>query len=150
LTNTVNSQWTEVPPYALWLFGLAAAGWIIGPLLGFYFGRRSQEEAEKLKARIDALAIADGVSADIPKQLTLLHLFLSTRDALRDATFRFSCQLSERKRLRIEKALNAYQALDISYSWPPTEGKPDMQIVDKEHKIMLEALKFLRDEIDNA
>ncbi len=51
MTNTANSQWSEIPPYALWLFGLAAMGWVIGPLLGYYLAQRSQRVAREFAAK---------------------------------------------------------------------------------------------------
>jgi hypothetical protein len=140
----------DIPPYAIWSLAEFVLGILISGSCGYWLGLRSQKESEKLKARNDALANADKILHEIPQSLELFMLRVSTRDLLSDVVFRLSSQLSERKRLRLEKALNDYLALDISYSLPPTEGSPNMQIVDKEHKIMLEALRHLRDEIADA
>jgi hypothetical protein len=159
LTNQINAQWSAIPPEALWLFSLAAIGWIVGPLLGFYFGRRSQKEAAKLKARNDALAAIDSIVIDIPKPKILSHLFSTTKDGLKQTVISFSCQVSECRRLRIEKALDNYQALHLT-SYPvyppgihraPASPIPlNTQAVEQERKMMLEILKSLRDEISVA
>src|ERR1017187_10740969 len=48
-------MWDEIPPFALWLFGLAAFGCIFGPIIGYYLGLCSQREAAKREAKVAAL-----------------------------------------------------------------------------------------------
>ena len=102
-----------IPDYVLWII----SGWIFTVLLsccgGYCWALLSRKETEQLKARIESLAMADEIIADIPKQRTMVGLFVKSGNDLRNAMFRLSCQLDERARMRIEKALNDYQTLPI-------------------------------------
>lgn len=137
-------------------YTLLILGWVFSNVItlggGYWLGLRSQVHAEKLKARNAAFAIIDKILADIPKKVTLLHLFSSTRDNLRDAVFGFSCQLSVEKRLRIKEALNNYQALKMTGSpiFPTVGMKLNVEEIEKERKAMFESLKNLRDVIANV
>lgn len=125
-------------------------GCLLTGAIGYRLGLRSQKESAKRAARNEVLTLIDRIVADMPKDIHLFILRGKTGDTLNAATFGFSCQLSERSRLKINKTLEDYQALDISYSWPPTEGSPDMERVKKEYEMMSHGLKILRDEIKNA
>jgi hypothetical protein len=140
----------ELPDHALWDIGGFVLTVLISGFSGYRWGLRSQKQAKILDARIDALTIIDSIFADIPKDFEFWRLRARTRDALSAATLRLSCQLSECKRLKITKTLEDYEALDISYSFPPTEGTPDRARIEKEHKMMTDGLKRLRDEISDT
>jgi hypothetical protein len=146
----------EVPEYVLWIIPI----WIISILLsgwgGYRRGLRSLKEALRIQARIEALAIADEIISDIPKQETMVPLFIKSGTELRSAAFRLSSQLSEGDRKRIEKALDDYQTLPIKehhFVMTLSSGresqirKADLEKVEPERKAMLESLKHLRDEI---
>jgi hypothetical protein len=140
----------ELPDHALWDIGGFVLTVLISGFSGYRWGLRSQKHAERLKTKIDVLAIIDGIFLDIPKHRELCHVRFATNAPLLDATIRLGCQLSDRKRLRVTKALEDYRALDISYYLPPTEGQWDFQKIDKEHKEMTEGLQRLRDEISDT
>jgi hypothetical protein len=148
-----------MPGYALWII----SGGILAALLaccgGYCWGLLSRKEAEQLRARIDSLAMADAIMADIPKQNTMVGLFVKSANDLKDATFRFSCQLSRGERARIQKALNDYQALKIqedhlvvllSSGMEAKIRNADWDKVEQERIAMLESLKRLREEISQA
>jgi hypothetical protein len=146
----IQSGAPEIPQYALWTFG----GWILSCLIsgwsGYRWGLCAQKEAEKLKARIEVLTLIDRIFADIPNDFEFWRLRGRTRDALNATTFKFSCQLSESSRLKIQTALDDYHQLDISYSFSPIDSNPDRARIEKEHKMFMEGLNKLRYEIKNA
>jgi len=66
---------------------------------------------------------------------------------LKKFTIQFSSQFAKADRLRIQKALDSYQALYISaWEWPP-KGTPERLKFDQEYKAMIDGLTHLRDEI---
>ena len=140
----------EIPQYALWML----AGWVLSCLIsgwgGYRWGLRAQEEAEKLKARIDVLSIADSILADMWDNRDLWNPEGKRRSELRKATFRFSCQLGEAGKLRIDEALKKYQKLFIRYFEWPAKGTPERDLFDKDYKALVDGLKNLRDEISEA
>jgi len=145
-----------IPNFALWIM----CGWIGTALLsfcgGYCSGLRSRKEAEQLKARIESLSIADEIRAEIPKQQTMVRLFVKSENELKTAIFRLSCLLSEGQRIRIENALSDYQALKIkednvhislSSGREAKIRNADFEKVEQERHAMLESLQHLRDEI---
>jgi len=121
-----------IPNFALWIM----CGWIGTALLsfcgGYCSGLRSRKEAEQLKARIESLSIADEIRAEIPKQQTMVRLFVKSENELKTAIFRLSCLLSEGQRIRIENALSDYQALKIKKIMSifrfPRDAKPKLEM----------------------
>ena len=145
-------------------YAMLILGWIFSTAitlgLGYWFGLRSQVQAEKLKARNAALAVIDGIVLDVPKQDTMPHLFTSTLEILRKTTVDFSSQLNSSERLRTEKALKDYQALQIKEAIHFTSGvkrygQPQIVSIDRnkvkqEREAMLKALNHLRDVISKS
>jgi hypothetical protein len=119
--------------------------------IGYRLGLRSQREAEKLKAKNCVLSVIDNIFADIPKYAPeLTDLFTGTMETLKVNTIGLSCQLSERKRLKIEKALKDYQALDISWRGSVVSTYVNEQKIKEEEKAFPEALNKLRGEVKKA
>jgi hypothetical protein len=139
-----------IPPYGIFRFVSALALSAFSLWFGYRRGVRSQKEAAKLKAKIDVLAIVDRLAADIERLLDLFQLHSGTQDALSKAAFRFSCQMAECKRRKIEQALADYQALNIEHQWPPAKDSPGWPKFDAEYKAMTDGLKRLRDEISDT
>jgi hypothetical protein len=136
-----------IPQYALWTL----AGWVLSCLIfgwsGYCRGLRAQINSGKLKARNQVLAIIDRVMADTSNIFDLLHLYMSTRETMRDAVFKFTSQFGEAARHKIEEAWNHYEKMTFDGHWSPTEGNPDTEAFRNDKKNMIETLKKLRDEI---
>ena len=140
----------EIPDYALWTL----AGWVLCCLLsgygGYRWGLRSQREAEKLKARIEVLSMIDSILADMPENTDLWNNNSKRRGELRNPTFRFTCQLSKRRKLKIEQALNNYQPLFIKFWQRPAKGTPESDDFEKEYKALHDALNKFRDAVSSV
>ena len=99
----------HIPPYALWLFGLAAFGWIVGPVLGYYLGIHSQRETFKREARIAVLAMIDRIGTDILANKYSPEVSLLVHERLKETVFYFSNRLGK--------------GSGIQWAWQEYEGK---------------------------
>jgi hypothetical protein len=156
MTANIPTGGFEVPEYVLWIIPIWLITLVLSGWGGYRRGLRSLKEALRIQARIEALAIADEIISDIPKQETMVPLFIKSGNELKAAAYRLSSQLSEGERKRIEKALEEYQTLQIKehhFVMTLSTGREsqirraDLEKVEPERKAMLESLRRLRDEI---
>jgi hypothetical protein len=156
MTGHVPAATVGISDCALWI----AFGWLATTALAVWVGYRrgllSRQAAEKLNARVEALALADEVIAEIPKQKIMVGLFHKSGNDLKAAVFRLSCQLGPGERKRIQKALDEYQALEIkedNFTITLSSGREaqlreaHLDKVMQERNAMLESLKRLREVI---
>jgi hypothetical protein len=138
----------KVTPLVL---GLIIVAWMASVWFACRMGRRSQKMAERLKAKIAVSVVIDRISSEVAKHPRVVDLFFGTRDEVRTAVSKLSCQSGKRRRTRIHKALNQYQTLDIKGRsgmghYAGTNG--EMQEADRRQ--IVDSLKILKDEISAA
>ena len=125
MSNPQEADWSQIPPYAIWLFSIAALGWVVGPFLGFHFGRISQVSAERRRARHDFLAV-------IAAQLSTLKVLPGDRyqtgtakdgfivDSVHQMTIasqRFKSFLSTKEWTRLSATLHDYDSHKERRAW---------------------------------
>jgi hypothetical protein len=141
-------MWDEIPPYALWSFGLAACGWIVGPFVGYYAGIRSQCVSAKREAKIKALAAIDQIRIDVLACKYLPEIVAPARARLKDPVFTFSSRCGSKRRSRIEGAWQAYQGIGDYDVHPDNPAFRDAHpAADKARPLLLTALQKLREEV---
>ncbi len=107
----MNSDNPWIPPYALWLLGLAVLGWSIGPLWGFYWGKRSQIEIEHRKAKYELLAvIADQRVKFETMKWREAEFFAQSVATMTTAVPRMKPFLSDKQWTRLHTILQEYQS----------------------------------------
>ena len=145
MTNTINPQWSEIPPYALWLFSLAALGWIIGPIVGYYLGLRSQRIQREAIAKEAAKAVVDREKAEfgvffreqkdlIPKR-GVREFYNRTKPAIRAAVCRLGHFLSGEERDRLEALRNKYEDIKTEDLDPLNESAFGEGVARPLHKL---------------
>jgi hypothetical protein len=95
-----------VPPYALWYFWLAAAGWLIGPIIGFYFARKSQKDARRRAFRDIAKLIHEQTRHAPENNVGEVHR--TTSATLTTEALKITEDIHCWNRHRFEKAWRAY------------------------------------------
>jgi hypothetical protein len=109
----------------LWLFGVAAIGWIIGPLLGYYLGKRSQIESERRKARQDFFSVLAAQKASVdalaPRSTSLDNrnediFFKESVEAMTVATYRVHNFITAQEWISLSAVLKDYQAHKEPYT----------------------------------
>lgn len=125
------------------VIGLAVAGWLATTWLAYRWGLRSQNEAEKLKAKNNALSIIDNVNSGTENLAGMLGLFQRTKESMGNAIFGVSCQLSETRRVKIEEAWNKYGELYFTGNWSPVVSaqEQDWESFKKDQKTCEKHLK---------
>jgi len=107
----LSSDNSWIPPYGPWLFGVALIGWLIGPLLGFYFGKRSQIEAERRKAKNEFLAFIAVQRAKLDEmKWREAEFFEQSAPAFRDAVCAIRPFLPPGQWTRLHAVLQDYQS----------------------------------------
>ncbi|MHC1764905.1 MAG: hypothetical protein AB9869_11480 [Verrucomicrobiia bacterium] len=110
-----SNSWLDIPPNALWLLSVAALGWIVGPLLGFYFGRRNQVETERRKHRNEfRAALAEQRSKLDMMRFKECEFFEQSVPAITGAVYRVQRFVSKGEWSSLQEQLRTYQRHDKS------------------------------------
>jgi hypothetical protein len=131
--------------------GLVAVGWITSVAFAFKFGRRAERKADKLKAKIAVAAVIDRITSEVAKHPRVSDLFFGTRDELRTAVSKLSCQAAKRRRHKMTTALTKFYTLDIKgRSNVARYSGGNGEVQDGDRRLMLDGLMALKDEISAA
>jgi len=141
----------EIPQSALWTLGGAILGCLISGFAGYRWGLKAQRFGAKLKARNEALAIIDQITVDASNMFGILGLFQNTKGSIKGAIFAFTSQLNDEMRRETEESWKKYAELYFDGHWDISlpNSQQNISAFENDQKKMLEALKSLRDCVQN-
>jgi hypothetical protein len=111
---------------------MAALGWIIGPIVGYYLGLRSQRIQRETIAKEEAKGVVDKEKAEfgviiqqhivtLPER-GVMEFYSRTKTAIRDAVFRVRRFITDEQRAGLDRLWREYDQIPARELDPKHEG----------------------------